>query len=401
MTPIGGVPMLQVTVGASEDINSVDAAHAAIDIALAQLDGNAPRAAVVFLGVGVDRRPALTAIRARLPGVPLIGGTTLAELTRSMGALEGTVQVILFAGDSLEVSAGRFDLDVVGGYGDVDELQVAARDAIAAATSTGQDSPKLCVCFGFHPMGAAPLHAAMAQALGPNVPLFGGGVTSVVGGDLEGEVCYGEELSRNAAVFLLFGGPLQISHAVAHGFRPVGEVHQITGAQARGVLLEVDGRPAMELYRNYLGVPGGEGSMFIHNPIAVETRDGQVLRTAFGQGPSPGSLLMAGEIEEGASMQLCEFDREGLLTASRTAMSDALSGWRGPPPTVALVFECLTRWICLGTWAPRSLDRMSELLPTDTTMAGGYLAGEFAPFRVAGEGYLHNCSVVVLLMGNV
>lgn len=97
----------------------------------------------MFFEVGVDTKLAHAALRERLPRVPLIGGTTSAEISGSMGALEGTVQVILFAGESLEVSTGRVDLDVAEGYSDVDSVRAAAQGAVAEARSSpGMRAPR-------------------------------------------------------------------------------------------------------------------------------------------------------------------------------------------------------------------------------------------------------------------
>lgn len=392
--------MTRIAVGSSDDVDGADAAHAALDTAIDQLAGVAPRAAVVFCGAGLDTREVLRVLASRLPGVPLVGGTTLAEMSAQTGAVEGSLVVVLFAGHSLEVGAAAFEQPMSGGEVDSDGLTLAAKQAVEQAAASLPSPPRLCLCFGFHPLGAAVLHAAVLQALGREVPVFGGGVIGRMAPDMHGEAFFGERtLSRGAAV-LLISGDIQVTHAVAHGFQPVGEPHTITRALKGGLLLEVDGKPALDFYLNHFGVSGGSGAMFVHHPLLVEAADGYLLRGAFAEGPVPGSMALAGEVAEGSRMQLCEFDREGLLAATRTAVGGALAQWRGPPPAGALVFECLTRWYALGTWAPRSLDRLRESVPAGTAIAGAYMGGEFAPFVQGGQGQLHNCSVVALLIGS-
>jgi hypothetical protein len=392
--------MTRIAVGSSDDVDGADAAHAALDMAVDQLAGLAPRAAVVFCGAGLDTREVLRVLASRLPGVPLIGGTTLAEISIHTGATEGSLVVVLFAGHSLEVAAVAFDLPSSGDGADAAGLTLAGRQAVAQAAASLPSPPRLCLCFGFQPTGPSDLFSTVLQALGPEVPILGGGVVGRMTPDMHGEAFFGERRLSPGAALLLLSGDVQVTHAVAHGFKPVGESHTITRALKGGTLLEVDGKPALDFYLSHFGVSGGTGAMFVHHPLLVETEDAHLLRGAFAEGPVPGSVALAGEVAEGSRVQLCEFDREGLLAATRTAMDQAMAQWRGPSPAGVMVFECLTRWYALGTWAPRSLDRLRELVPARTAIAGAYMGGEFAPFAQGRQGQLHNCSVVALLIGS-
>ena len=392
--------MTRMAVGSSDDVDGADAAHAALDRAVDQLAGLAPRAAVVFCGAGLDTQAVLGVLASRLPGVPLVGGTTLAEISVQTGAAEGSLVVVLFAGHSLEAAAVAFDLPLPDGGADASGLALAGQQAVEQAAASLPSPPRLCLCFGFHPWGSSDLHSTVLQALGPEVPVFGGGVIGRMAPDMHGEAFFGERRLSPGAAVLLLSGDIQVTHAVTHGFQPVGEPHTITRALRGGALLEVDGKPALDFYLSHFGVSGGTGAMFVHHPLLVETGDGYLLRGAIAEGPVPGSMALAGEVAEGSRMQLCEFDREGLLAATRTAMDQAMAQWRGPPPAGVLVFECLTRWYALGTWAPRSLDRLRESAPAGTAIAGAYMGGEFAPFAQGQRGQLHNCSVVALLIGS-
>jgi hypothetical protein len=391
--------MLRIGVGSSDDVDGTSAAQSAFERAARQLEGLTPKAAVLFCGVDVDTSEVLRVMAARLPGVPLVGGTTAAEVSGTDGATEGLVNLVLFAGDMLEAGAGHFALGGSDHPDDAVERARAAQLAVAQASKPLNSPPRLCLCFGISARGPADLHAALVQALGTEVPVIGGGVVRSVLPEIHGEAFFGEQNLQEAAAMLLLAGDFQVTHAVGHGFRPIGEPHTITRALKGGVLIEVDGQPALDLYRDYLGLPGDGAMMFVHHPMLIQTAEGHLLRGAVGQGPSPGSLMLAGAVDEGSRMQLCEFDRESLLAATATATTEALAHWRGPPPTAALVFECLTRWFALGTWAPRSLDRLRDSLPAGTVIAGAYVGGEFAPFARGGRTQLHNCSVVILLIG--
>ena len=391
--------MFSVTVGHDDHIDGASAANAALDQALERCDAAVPKAVMVLVGSGVDAQAVLDTLSARLTGIPLVGATTMVQTSDRGGALEDSVLIWLFSGNGLEVGASVYRLEAAQSPDAIESAIQGARDAVREASGHLEVPARLCLCMGFHPAGPSAFHAGLSQALGSEVPVIGGGALSTIGSGIAGEVFFGRQRLDNAGVVLLLGGRFQMAHAVAHGFQPVGEVHRITRVVAGSVLAEVDGEPAVNLYRNYLGDAGGAGAAFVHHPLAIETPEGQLLRSAFGIGPVPGSLLLAGEVVEGAAMRLCEFDRESLLNAAQAAVAEALARWRGPPPAIALTFECVTRWFALGTLAPLSLARVRDALPASTVVAGSYVAGEFAPWTAGGSGQVHNCSIVVLLLG--
>jgi hypothetical protein len=388
-----GVRMIRTAVGHSEDVDSADAANAALDQALAGVTGAAPRAMLVFTGIGVDPRAVLDVLTARLPGVALVGGTTAAELSRTLGPVECSVMVTLFAGDGLEVAAG------CGAEGD------AARSAVRAveqATALLRSPAKLCLCIAnpvTQSLGAA--IRTLSERLGPEVLVTGAGSAGEVNVDvLRPNEFFGGELFEGAVTVLLFGGELRVAHALELGWEPVGEAHVATKVVAGQILVELDGRPAAEVLAESLGGAGGTGVGFVHHPLAVEVAGGTLLRGAITAGPIPGSYVLGSEIAEGASVRFCEFDRAVLVQATQRAASRALADWQGAPPSAALVFECLTRWNVLGTGVRRAAELLQQVLPPETTLVGAYVGGEVAPFRAGLAAETHNCSGVVVLLGS-
>lgn len=379
---------MHVAVGHGESADSNDAARAALEQALNRLGGAEACAVLVFTGVGVDPREVLELVATRLPDVPLVGGTSTAELSRELGPVECSVLIVLFAGEGLEVGAG------IGPATD------AAR-AVEQAASGMRSPAKLCICVA---SGSAHSQGHVAQTLtarlGPEVLVVGGGTSDEVGaGDMQPKELFGREVREGSVAVLLLGGALQVTHGIALGWTPVGELHVATKVHGEQLLVELDGRPATDVFTECLGGAGGSGMSFVHHPLAVEVAGGTLLRGAVAAGPLPGSYLLAGDLAEGARLRFCEFDRGALLASSRQAVSSALAAWRGPPPTAALVFECLSRWTVLGTSVRRAAQVLEEALPAGTTLAGAYVGGEFAPFRAGEVAHAHNCSIVVLLLG--
>jgi hypothetical protein len=384
--------MVRIAVGHSEDVEALDAATAALDAALGGLSGAIPRAALVFVGVGVDPRVVLGEITSRLPGVPLIGGTTMAELSRSLGPVDCSVLIALFAGEALAVGAG---------FGREEHAGTSAAVAVEQAASALNAPAKLCICIanGIHQSLDA-VGRTLSARLGPDVLVVGAGSCGEVNaGEMQPQEFFGSEVFERSVTVLLLGGALRVAHAIGLGWKPVGEDHTVTRVIDGQLLVELDGRPAAEVFERYLGRAGGSGVSYVHHPLAVEVAHGTLLRAGVAAGPLPGSYVLAGEISEGAKLRFCEFDRGALASTTHDAAARTLAGWQGSPPTAALVFECLTRWNVLGTSVRRSHESLQQLLSPETVLVGAYVGGELAPFRAGLAAEAHNCSVVTVLLG--
>lgn len=385
--------IMDIASGHSDDVDADEAALEAVELALGQLVGEQPKAILVFTGVRVDARRVLQTIAGRLPDVPLVGATSAAEVSRQRGATDSSVLVLLLSGDGLEVGVGL-------GRETGDGAQASAVEAVLQARAGLRSEPRLCISFTALDQNPSVELEAVVSALGtPNIPVFGGVAACEYGNSLDTEVLFGVQAHAKAFVVLLIGGGVRHTYAVASGWTPVGGGHTITKLQERNLVVEIDGKPAIDVYSNYLGTPGGFGAMFVHHPLEVAVQGGAVKRVAFGSGPLPGSLLMDGDLPEGASVRLCEFNREQVMEATRQATSQALSDWSGDPPSLALVIECASRLFALGTWMERSAQVVRDTLPPTTQIVGMHSLGEFAPLVDGGPSVVHNCCIVVLLVG--
>src|SRR5690606_51000 len=111
----------------------------------------------------------------------------------------------------------------------------------------------------------------------------------------------------------LYGDHLRIGHGSKGGWDPFGPRRQVTRS-AGNVLYELDGRPALQLYKEYLGdraegLPA-TGLLF---PLALSAGDDErpIVRTILAVDEAESSLTFAGDIPTGARAQLMKanFDR--------------------------------------------------------------------------------------------
>jgi hypothetical protein len=120
---------------------------------------------------------------------------------------------------------------------------------------------------------ATPLLAGMSEKLGEWPPTVGVGLL----GDMQFNPTYqwvGAEVAEQTALALRFSN-VRLDYTIMHGCEPVGDYHTITKADYN-VVLEIDGRPALEVIAQMLGPgadrPSGQQRLDQHRPAMKRRR---------------------------------------------------------------------------------------------------------------------------------
>ena len=208
--------MLSAVVGHSEETDAHAVAEDVLEQCRARLGSTAARAGLLFAAIDFDHQVILDAINLRYPGLELIGCTTDGEISSELGFREDSATLILFASDTVDITAGAgrgLSRDVVG----------ACRSAAHQAMAKTQQRPRLCVSApdGLTAEGQS-ITATLQRELGRDVPLFG----ALAGDQLKLESTrqfLGTEILRDAIPVLLFSGEFAFSYGVATGWSRVGE----------------------------------------------------------------------------------------------------------------------------------------------------------------------------------
>jgi hypothetical protein len=157
--------------------------------------------------------------------------------------------------------------------------------------------------------------------------------------------------------------------------------------------MQLDGRPADEVYLDKLGHSGAELSeqsfreLATVHPLAQPELSGDV-RLRHVVGPAPGGgLLCATQIPVNAAVEFTRQTPEAIVRSTWTAVSDALAPLDGKPARAALVFDCARRRSALGG-PGEHLDAEAAALrasfgPTPPPLAGLYTRGEVGRVRGA------------------
>jgi hypothetical protein len=188
----------------------------------------------------------------------------------------------------------------------------------------------------------------------------------------------------------LYGDALQVSHACGGGWDVFGPERVVTRASGN-VLFELDGQPALSLYKSYLGDRAqGLPATALLFPLALRTSAAEkpLVRTILSVNEADQSMTFAGDIPEEGVVQLmrANFDRliDGASEAGRLA-SEA-----GEGPCLSIAISCIGRRLVLGERTEEELDAVLESLPTGAPLVGFYSYGEISPLMPGQCGSLHN-----------
>ncbi|MDQ1536098.1 MAG: hypothetical protein QOE58_491 [Actinomycetota bacterium] len=201
----------------------------------------------------------------------------------------------------------------------------------------------------------------------------------------------------------LFGAAIEVSNGAEGGWTILGPQGVITRSDGNE-LLELDHRPALEVYEAYLGesvsdLPG-TALMF---PLGIRTggpQDPLLIRTVLSVSEARQSMTFTDEVPEGATAQLMRGTTGRLVDAAQTAATQADAAVtaaghpKGSEPGLAILVSGAGRRLYLGQRAEEELEAvMSELSPT-YHLVGFYSYGELAPVS-GGSCFLHNMTMTI------
>jgi hypothetical protein len=208
----------------------------------------------------------------------------------------------------------------------------------------------------------------------------------------------GQPTERAISAIGFYGDQLRVGYGSLGGWDPFGPTRQVTRSEAN-VLYELDGKPALELYKNYLGEHAdglpATGLLF---PLDVRLPDGEdtVVRTILAVDEEQQSLTFAGNIPEGSIAQLMRANFERLIDgASGAAQSTFDSLGESQSPDLAILISCVGRKLVLKQRTEDEVEGVKDILGDDTVLTGFYSYGEICPSSFNADCELHNQTMTV------
>ncbi|MFW6239801.1 MAG: FIST signal transduction protein [Thermodesulfobacteriota bacterium] len=387
---------MQRGVGYSQDADSRRAGRRIAELALEAMAGRTPDILLLFATVGHDIPTLLSGIREVVGDVPLVGCSG-AGIFSGLGADEATHSAAL-----LGVAAPRIRFSPFLVEGLSRDPEAVGRDIgrRVAAEKIPEDAPHFVMLLpdGLTVNGDR-LLAGIEAGAGRHVDCVGG----TAGNDyrFSETLQFGEgRATRDAVAGLVVSGALNYEIGVSHGSEAVGLFRTATRAR-RNVVYEIDGRPAVELLRTFLGEERlsdlGQVINLFELGEAFEERgySGDIInRAIIGLDPEAGSITLGAEVAEGAKIRLTRRDPDRVLAGTRSVAAQVMDGLDRPDEAALIYFNCSGRGAYLFGDSDPDVDILASALGPAAAPIGFFCFGEIAP--VAGQNHFHNYTGVLL-----
>ncbi|MFB1487001.1 MULTISPECIES: FIST signal transduction protein [unclassified Thiocapsa] len=201
----------------------------------------------------------------------------------------------------------------------------------------------------------------------------------------------------------LYGERVRIGHGSRGGWDIFGPERRVTRA-AGNQLFELDGRPALQLYKEYLGeLASGLPATALRFPLALRADAGdekRLVRTILAVDEEDGSMTFAGDIPEGSLAQLMRTNLDHLVDGAEDAALMTRNSGSNGERTLAIAISCVGRRMVLGERADEEVEATLEALPPGTRQVGFYSYGEIAPYA-SGACDLHNQTMTLTTIHEV
>ena len=329
-----------------------------------------------------------TKVMKRYPDTEIIGCSTSGEITKK-GVSDRT---IVFTAIQFSQTKAR-----------VEEVPIhKMEESFSAGALLGQKlfsedlSSVLIYSKGVDVNGSAILDG-LRDSLGQGITITGG-----LAGD-NGNFRDTKVLSRNGlqsdaiCAVGLYGSGIKVDAGVYGGWSAFGPLRKVTRS-AGNILYELDGQPALDLYKTYLGeysrdLPSS-GLLFPFEMLSDEAQSIGLIRTILGIDPEKGSLILAGNIEEKGYLRLMHASTDHLIDGAEKAVIQ-IKPMDTEKNALAILVSCVGRKLVMGDQIDDEVLVVAEKLGKNCSITGFYSYGEIAPLSNELNCKLHNQTMTI------
>jgi len=320
----------------------------------------------------------------------VIGCSTAGEVS-AQGVLKDSFSLLAITFENTDLRTVKFALS-------------SRQDSYQAGEALGEllKGPKLKAVVMFAPgvsvNGSAVVDGLTAQ-LGKNIVISGGLAADAVDFKQTFTLCDGEVFTDHIVAVGLYGDHVVVSCGSEGGWRPFGPARRVTKAE-ENILYELDNKPALQLYKQYLGDKARQlPASGLSYPFAILRNDRStsgLIRSALSIDHDAESLILAGNIEQGCQVCLMHADAGALTQGAAQAAAEALRTHGGPEEGgCALLVSCIGRLVVLGIDVDDEIEAVVDSFLPGTPLAGYYAYGEICSYAGTGRSELHNQTMTI------
>ncbi|HEU5048095.1 MAG TPA: FIST N-terminal domain-containing protein [Rickettsiales bacterium] len=212
----------------------------------------------------------------------------------------------------------------------------------------------------------------------------------------------GLPISGKVAAIGFYGDRFKVSCGSVGGWLKFGPERTITRSH-ENIIYELDEKPALELYKKYLGDEAqnlpGSGLLF---PLSIRPDSKSphdIVRTIVGIDEKENSLIFAGDVPQGYIAQLMRGSSDNLVDGAIEAATIARESLKGNSANASLgiLVSCVGRNLLMGQSVSDEVEAVKTILG-ETQLTGFYSYGEICHHPITHQCSLHNQTMTITLI---
>ncbi len=198
------------------------------------------------------------------------------------------------------------------------------------------------------------------------------------------------------------GGRLRVGCGSMGGWDAFGP-ERLVSRSVGNVVHELDGEPALDLYKSYLGDYAADlpssGLLF---PLSLRSDGGiGVVRTVLAVDRETGTMTFAGDVPQGSYARLMKANVDRLIDGATGAAARCNEALAGVDPDLAILVSCVGRKLVLKQRIEEEVEGVRDTLGPRAAITGFYSYGEIAPFARSAKCELHNQTMTITTLSEV
>jgi len=198
-----------------------------------------------------------------------------------------------------------------------------------------------------------------------------------------------------------YGDAVAFSHGSFGGWQSFGPARRATRVNGN-VLHELDGEPALYIYKRYLGeyardLPAS-GLLFPFSILSHDREETGLIRTLLAVSEADGSLTLAGDIPPDCYLRLMHASTDALVDGAEAAAKAARDLMHNDSAGLGLLVSCIGRKLVMGDRVDEEVEAVGAVFGRHCVLTGFYSNGEISPFLKSTECKLHNQTMTITHM---
>jgi len=339
--------------------------------------GGAPDFLLVLSSIALKHPEVISGIHSAYPDVPLIGASTAGEITAE-GAKTESVVVMAMKSDQMHFTAGK------GGVVKDDPRKAGRMLAEDIKSRAKEEVTAMIVFTDVLGGNGTEVHRGILDVYGSDFTVIGSAAADDLNFKQTFEYYNGEVLS-GYTVGVGLSGKYTKAFGAKHGWEKVGASRKVTKAKGTTVI-EIDGKPAFELYKEYLGEKADDLKQGILTQIgltypmgmSVEGIEGFMIRTPLILNPD-GSIVCGAEVIEGSTVNIMLGTLQNAVGAAEQVAHNVMSEFHSSRPSAVFISDCIARKKLYGASSNKEIDSVTAIIGKDVPIIGFYSYGQHAP----------------------